>query len=161
MLAVIILSLTGHYTGTEDKPVKDVLGIWRQLYADGIAQPGSKDEQGPTWVSRFKDGKVGVAPMPSTTLALMESAGIKVGVIPIPGPDGGQSTFVGGDVVGIASTTTKADAAWNFLAWQLRRLLETSVWYAGRAASASPAVGSLAMHKKEQQLIIQDAFTLG
>ncbi|MDR3401213.1 MAG: 2-oxoglutarate dehydrogenase E1 component [Chthoniobacter sp.] len=51
--------------------------------------------------------------------------------------------------------------AWNYIAWQLRRLLETSVWYAGRGASASPAVGSLAAHRKEQQLIIQDAFTLG
>ena len=51
--------------------------------------------------------------------------------------------------------------AWNFISWQLKRLLETNVWYAGRAASASPAVGSLAVHKKEQQLIIQDAFTLG
>ncbi len=51
--------------------------------------------------------------------------------------------------------------AWNFIAWQLRRLLETSVWYAGRAASASPAVGSLAVHRREQQLILQDAFTLG
>jgi len=51
--------------------------------------------------------------------------------------------------------------AWSFISWQLRRLLETNVWYAGRAASASPAVGSLAVHKKEQRLIIQDAFTLG
>ncbi|HEX8296396.1 MAG TPA: 2-oxoglutarate dehydrogenase E1 component [Chthoniobacteraceae bacterium] len=51
--------------------------------------------------------------------------------------------------------------AWNFIGWQLRRLLDTYLWYAGRAASASPAVGSLAAHKKEQQLIIQDAFSLG
>ena len=51
--------------------------------------------------------------------------------------------------------------AWNFIAWQLRRLLETSIWYVGRGASASPAAGSLARHRKEQQLIIQDAFTLG
>ena len=106
--------------GTLDtKPVKDVLAIWRQLYADGVAQPGSKDEQGPTWVGRFQSGKVGVGPMPSTTLAMMEGAGLKVGVAPISGPDGGQSTFVGGDVLGIAATTEKADAAWNFLAWSL------------------------------------------
>ncbi len=51
--------------------------------------------------------------------------------------------------------------AWNFIGWQLRRMLDTGVWYAGRAASASPAVGSLSLHKKEQQLVIQDAFTLG
>ena len=42
-----------------------------------------------------------------------------IGVAPIPGPDGGESTFVGGDVVGIASTTEKADAAWDFVAWTL------------------------------------------
>ena len=51
--------------------------------------------------------------------------------------------------------------AWNFLSWQLRRTFETSLWYAGRAASASPAVGSLGLHKREQKLLVQDAFTLG
>jgi 2-oxoglutarate dehydrogenase E1 component len=51
--------------------------------------------------------------------------------------------------------------AWDFIGWRLRRMLETSIWYAGRAASASPAVGSLAKHKKELGLLIQDAFTLG
>jgi 2-oxoglutarate dehydrogenase E1 component len=51
--------------------------------------------------------------------------------------------------------------AWNFIGWQLRRLLEKPVWYAGRAASASPAVGSLGIHKREQQLIVEDAFNLG
>ncbi len=51
--------------------------------------------------------------------------------------------------------------AWTFIGWQLRRLLDQPVWYAGRAASASPAVGSLGIHKREQQLIVEDAFTLG
>ncbi|MGH9888268.1 MAG: ABC transporter substrate-binding protein, partial [bacterium] len=114
-----VMNADGTAGTLDSQQVKDTLGIWRQLYADGIAQPGSKDEQGPTWVGRFQSGKVGVCPMPSTTLAMMEKAGIKVGVIPIPGPDGGQSTFVGGDVLGIASTTKNADAAWNFLAWTL------------------------------------------
>src|SRR5215475_8763797 len=111
----------------DTKPVKDTFAIWRQLYADGIAQPGSKDEQGPTWVGRFQSGKVGVCPMPSTTLAAMDKAGLKVGVIPIPGPDGGQSTFVGGDVLGISSTTKNADAAWNFLAWTLSDAAQVEV----------------------------------
>ena len=51
--------------------------------------------------------------------------------------------------------------AWNYIAWQLRRLLETAIWFTGRAASASPAVGSLAKHKRELKLLITDAFTLG
>ncbi len=52
--------------------------------------------------------------------------------------------------------------AWSFMAWRLRQLTGGSyVWYAGRNASASPAVGSLGLHKKEQQELIQAAFTLG
>jgi multiple sugar transport system substrate-binding protein len=114
-----VMNADGTAATLDSQQVKDTFAIYRQLYADGIAQPGSKDEQGPTWVGRFQSGKVGVCPMPSTTLAMMEKAGLKVGVIAIPGPDGGQSTFVGGDVVGISSTTSNADAAWNFLSWTL------------------------------------------
>ncbi len=51
--------------------------------------------------------------------------------------------------------------AWIYISWQLRRLLDQQLWYSGRAASASPAVGSLGVHKKEQRLIVEDAFTLG
>jgi multiple sugar transport system substrate-binding protein len=122
-----VMNADGTVGTLDTKPVKDVLAIWRQLYADGTAQPGSKDEQGPTWVGRFQTGKIGVAPMPSTTLAMMEGAGLKVGVTPIPGPDGGQSTFVGGDVLGISSTSTRVDQAWNFLAWTLSDAAQVDV----------------------------------
>jgi multiple sugar transport system substrate-binding protein len=57
-------------------------------------------------------------PMPSTTLGLMPKD-MDIGVAPIPGPDGGESTFVGGDVIGISATSKEADAAWDFLAWTL------------------------------------------
>ncbi len=50
---------------------------------------------------------------------------------------------------------------WTFMEPRLRRLLgRTEIGYAGRKASASPAVGSLAMHKREQQLLIAAAFEL-
>jgi 2-oxoglutarate dehydrogenase E1 component len=52
--------------------------------------------------------------------------------------------------------------AWGHIGWQLRRMFEPHLlWYAGRNASASPAVGSLGMHKKEQAQLVHDAFTLG
>jgi multiple sugar transport system substrate-binding protein len=122
-----VMNADGTVGTLDSKPVKDVLAIWRQLYADGVAQPGSKDEQGPTWVGRFQSGKVGVGPMPSTTLAMMDKAGLKVGVVPISGPEGGQSTFVGGDVLGISATTKNAAAAWDFLAWTLSEEAQVEV----------------------------------
>ncbi|EDY20048.1 2-oxoglutarate dehydrogenase, E1 subunit [Chthoniobacter flavus Ellin428] len=52
--------------------------------------------------------------------------------------------------------------AWSYMFWHLNRMFHSiPLWYAGRGASASPAVGSLAGHRAEQKLIIQDAFNLG
>ncbi len=51
--------------------------------------------------------------------------------------------------------------AWNHIGWQLRRMLNKTIWYAGRNASASTAVGAKAVHDREQALVLQDAFSLG
>ncbi|MGZ4985514.1 MAG: 2-oxoglutarate dehydrogenase E1 component, partial [Chthoniobacterales bacterium] len=50
--------------------------------------------------------------------------------------------------------------AWNFIEPRLRKMFGREVAYAGRNASASPAVGSLALHKIEQAQLIADAFSL-
>ncbi|WP_037671198.1 sugar ABC transporter substrate-binding protein [Streptomyces griseus] len=108
--------------GTEAKldsaTAKKVYDTYRGWVKDDIVAPGARDETGATWTGVFPKGKVGVMPMPSTTLGLMPK-NLDLGVAPIPGPDGGKSTFVGGDAIGIAATSKKADQAWNFLAWSL------------------------------------------
>ncbi|MFM9610626.1 ABC transporter substrate-binding protein [Streptomyces niveiscabiei] len=104
---------------TLDSPTaKKVYDVYRGWVKDGILAPGAKEETGTTWTGVFPKGKVGVMPMPSTTLGLMPK-NLDLGVAPIPGPDGGRSTFVGGDAIGIAATSKHADQAWNFLAWSL------------------------------------------
>src|SRR3954466_9990475 len=50
--------------------------------------------------------------------------------------------------------------AWTFIEPRLRALFGRKILYAGRNASASPAVGSLAIHKREQAQLIADAFSL-
>ena len=50
--------------------------------------------------------------------------------------------------------------AWTYLEPRLRAMLGRGLLYAGRNASASPAVGALAVHKREQACVINDAFTL-
>ncbi len=49
---------------------------------------------------------------------------------------------------------------WNYIAPQLEEIFSLKPSYAGRDASASPAVGSLALHKREQAALVKDAFTL-
>src|SRR5450432_2192234 len=48
--------------------------------------------------------------------------------------------------------------AWSYIEPRLRALLGCEILYAGRGASASPAVGALALHKREQACVIGEAF---
>lgn len=50
--------------------------------------------------------------------------------------------------------------AWQTMEPRLRELLGHDFQYAGRGASASPAVGATAVHKIEQKELIQEAFSL-
>src|SRR5438477_1892664 len=49
--------------------------------------------------------------------------------------------------------------AWTFIEPRLRTIFCTEIAYAGREASASPAVGALARHKREQARLVADAFS--
>ena len=50
--------------------------------------------------------------------------------------------------------------AWTFMEPRLWALFGRTIIYAGRNASASPAVGSLVLHKREQAQLIADAFSV-
>jgi 2-oxoglutarate dehydrogenase E1 component len=50
--------------------------------------------------------------------------------------------------------------AWTYIEPRLRKLLGQEIPYAGRNASASPAVGALAVHKREQACVIAEAFSI-
>jgi 2-oxoglutarate dehydrogenase E1 component len=50
--------------------------------------------------------------------------------------------------------------AWSFMEPRLRTTFCREIAYAGRSASASPAVGALARHKREQAALVADAFSI-
>ncbi len=50
--------------------------------------------------------------------------------------------------------------AWTYIEPRLRKLFGREIAYAGRNASASPAVGALAVHKREQACVIGEAFSV-
>jgi 2-oxoglutarate dehydrogenase E1 component len=71
----------------------------------------------------------------------------------------------------VAKTHAKADlvwaqeesqnmGAWTYIAPELETIFGRKPRYAGRDASASPAVGSLAVHKRELAAFLKDAFTI-
>ena len=50
--------------------------------------------------------------------------------------------------------------AWTFIEPRLRTMFCREIAYAGRDASASPAVGALALHKRRQAALVRDAFAV-
>ena len=96
---------------------KETYATMNRLYADGTADPFSREETGPTWTQPFQKGLVGVMPMPATFAGIPPELLPNVGVTPIAGVDGGESTFVGGDSIGISKDSQHVDQAWNFLSW--------------------------------------------
>jgi 2-oxoglutarate dehydrogenase E1 component len=50
--------------------------------------------------------------------------------------------------------------AWSWIAPQLESIFSRKAAYAGRDASASPAVGTLALHKLELSALLKQAFTI-
>ncbi|MFI6698920.1 ABC transporter substrate-binding protein [Streptomyces sp. NPDC050509] len=113
-----VLNKEGTEASLASGTAKKVYATYRGWVKDDIVAPGAREETGTTWTGLFPKGRIGVMPMPSTTLGLMPG-NLDLGVAPIPGPDGGTSTFVGGDALGISATSDSADQAWNFLAWSL------------------------------------------
>jgi len=96
---------------------KKVYAIQQALVKD--TAPGDKSEAGATWIAGFESGKVGIQPFPGSALSAIP-ASVNYGVAPIAGINAGtQSTFIGGDGIGITSNSKHADQAWNFLAWTM------------------------------------------
>ncbi|WP_371744532.1 sugar ABC transporter substrate-binding protein [Georgenia sp. TF02-10] len=109
--------------GTEAMMASDeataVYSAYRQLAEiDNGLGAGSRDETGATWTAPFQEGNIGVMPYPFTAVTgMFEDGPFEVGVAPIPGVDGGGSTFLGGDAIGISRSSENAAQAWNFMAW--------------------------------------------
>lgn len=117
---------------TLDSPeALDVFGAYHDMFTAGAMLPESRNEAGPTQNEAFAAGGVAFALLGSKALGTIEeSDDLRMGVAPIPGPDGGVSTFVGGDVIGISSSASDAatDAAWEFLAWSTSEQVQLDIY---------------------------------
>ena len=115
-----VLSPDGTKSLNASDEMKKVYALFRSLVEDGsVLMPDSSTEQGPTWMSHFGAGKIGIQPLPAS-LTGMANDNLKdedIGVTPISGFSGQQSTFVGGDAIGVSRDSKTLEAAWNFVAW--------------------------------------------
>jgi multiple sugar transport system substrate-binding protein len=128
-----VMSDDGTKSLLDSPTAKSVYSAWHDLWSSGAVDPASKDETGATWVGPFQEGKIGVMPYPATLLSTAAKT-VDVGVAPLPGVDGGASTFVGGDGIGISKDSKHEAQAWNFLDWLMSKDAQINVLAANDTA---------------------------
>ncbi len=123
-----VLNGQGTASTIDNPTAAKVYALLRQMYADGTVPPSAKNESGPTWSQPFSDGKIGIQAQGATALqSLKEGPDLQVGVAPIPGLNGGSSSFVGGDVVGVSANSKHVAQAWDFISWTLSEQAQVQV----------------------------------
>lgn len=122
-----VMNADGTQSTIASPQAQAVLQVYRGLYADGTMAPAAKQEDGTTWLGALENGNIGIAPGPFSWYTLLKQKGLDMGVAPIPGVNGGQSTFIGGDVAGISATSSHEAAAWDFLSWTLGQQAQVDV----------------------------------
>lgn len=113
--------------------VAAALNFYHELWAAGTVASRDKSENGSTWGASFMDGKEGILLGTPVDIPVAQKNGVQVGVAPIPGENGGTSTFNGGDELGIVTGSQHIAADEEFISWLLgipqQEYLASSAWY--------------------------------
>ncbi|MFT4029605.1 MAG: extracellular solute-binding protein [Protaetiibacter sp.] len=104
-------------TYATDPVVAEVFGLYREMWAAGLAAPADEAQDGTTQPELFLAGKQGIFLAWPEFAKTAADAGIDFGVTSIPGIDGGTASFAGGNNIGLAAGTDQADAGWEFITW--------------------------------------------
>jgi multiple sugar transport system substrate-binding protein len=99
--------------------MKTIYRTFGALWDEGVIHPNSIQEPGETWTGYFPQGTIGVMPMPASLQESEEMELDNLGVTAIAGVSGGESTFVGGDSIGVSRDSQNVEQAWNFITWML------------------------------------------
>ncbi|MGP3968223.1 ABC transporter substrate-binding protein [Streptomyces sp. 6N223] len=115
-----VISDDGQSVDIDNDAFKETFALYGRMYDEGIVVSGAKTDDGATWTAGFLAGNVGILLMGSQLINSLQDVDFDWGVEPLGSPNGAAtSTFVGGDVAGISTSSEHADQAWDFLTWTL------------------------------------------
>jgi multiple sugar transport system substrate-binding protein len=111
-----------HAEVTSNTALASLLAMYHQIWSQHLAPPADQTQAGLTWGADFQSGKVGILPGGYDVGAKFTTAAdlAEFADAPLPGPDGGYSTFDGGDDLVIPNGAKNASGAWEFAQWVLQ-----------------------------------------
>jgi multiple sugar transport system substrate-binding protein len=106
-----------------NKPLVSALTLYRELWAQHLVPDNDRTDDGTTWGQDFAAGKIGIMPGgygQLVDLVKPSQLGAEFMDTPLPGADGGYSTFDGGDDFAIPAAAKNPSGAWEFIQWVLQ-----------------------------------------
>ena len=116
-----VLTEDGTQATLTDPSVKAMLEFVRGLWDGGQVPQAAQVDTGEDFFNAFTSGTVGMAGTGAFSIAELkgEYPDIDFGVTPLPGREGGQSSFAGGDTIAIPAGSERVEDAFAFMAWYL------------------------------------------
>jgi multiple sugar transport system substrate-binding protein len=115
-------SQTASITGNQ--AVVQALTLYRNLWSQHLVPDNDRTDDGPTWGEDFVAGKIGIMPGgygQVEDIATPTELASDFGDTPLPGTNGGYSTFDGGDDFAVPAAAKNPSGAWEFITWVLQQ----------------------------------------
>ncbi len=116
-----MLSEDGSAATVTDPTVQAMLEFVGGMWANGDVPPGAQVDTGTEFLNVFSSGSVGMVGTGTSSIAelQMNYPDVDFGVTPLPGQEGGQSAFAGGDTIAIPAGSERVEDAFEFITWYL------------------------------------------
>lgn len=112
-----IFSVDGRKATLDTPQMRDAIAFYQGMVRDKLVPAGAQTDTGANFFAAFATGKIGITPSGSFAIGALaaQSPDLEYGVTPLPGKDGGSSSFAGGDNFVVTKGTKKLDAVKAFL----------------------------------------------
>jgi len=103
--------------------LESALTLYRNVWTQHLAPDNDRTDNGTTWGQDFAAGKIGIMPGgygQLVNLVKPSQLGTEFMDTPLPGANGGYSTFDGGDDFAIPAAAKNPSGAWEFIQWVLQ-----------------------------------------
>jgi multiple sugar transport system substrate-binding protein len=108
---------------TNNQPLVQALTLYRNMWTQHLVPDNDRTDNGTTWGQDFAAGKIGIMPGgygQVVNLVKPSQLGSEFMDTPLPGSNGGYSTFDGGDDFVIPAAAKNASGAWEFIQWVMQ-----------------------------------------
>ena len=103
----------------DDPEFAPLFEFYHELWMSGQLPRSAGTDTGSGFITLFQAGKIGMQGSNSASVGslIRDHPEINFGIAHLPGRESGVSSFVGGDVISIATDSKHPDEAWEFIEW--------------------------------------------